>query len=107
MNFVKMGVYDFDNIYAGCDYRADSDACNCNNGYICKHKDCGEECEDNPKFGKCYSFTCPLVSDCASKDSILMGLGDYDESDIENITFIDDDLSADFEKLVEWVGETK
>ena len=101
--FKRDGVYSFDTIYRCCEHRVDDTDCSCNNGYICGHKDCGEACEDNSSLGKCYSFTCPLVSASASKDTIKMGLGDYSAEDIDSINFDDEDFTCDYEKLVVWL----
>lgn len=96
------GVYDFDKIYSYCTHRVDDSNCNCNNGYICGHKDCSEACEDNENLGKCYSWSCPLVTDGADKDAVQLGLGDYQISD--DIDFDEDGFSCDYEELVIWNG---
>lgn len=103
--FKKDGVYAFDTIYSACKYKIDESECWCNNGYMCSHKDCSEQCEDNPEIGKCYSFSCPLVIDGADIETIKEGLGDYTEDDLDNISFNDEGFSEDSEELVIWQGE--
>ena len=92
------GVYDFDNIYRCCPYNKEDRDCVCNNGYQCKREDNQEKCEHG--ISKCYSFSCPIVSDGASKEDIIKGLGDYDKDDIENLQFDDEDFTTDIEELV-------
>lgn len=36
-----------------------------NNGYNCKHKECGEK---EGKIGRCHVFTCPLVEEATEGD---------------------------------------
>lgn len=101
--FKKNGVYAFDTVYANCAHRINDSDCTCNNGYICGHKECTEKCEDDSTLGKCYSFSCPLVTDGASREAIKLGLGDYSIEDIVHLDFDAEDITEDYEKLVVWI----
>ena len=98
MSFIIGGVYQFDSIYARCPYKIIESNCCCNNGYLCSRDDNLEACSHN--LSKCYSFSCPIVVDCASKEDILRGLGDYDITDIENLCFDDEGYTLDSEECV-------
>ena len=89
-----MGVEHFDNVYSSCVHKVYTD-CVCNNGYICNSKENTEECENNPMFSKCYSFSCPLVDDGVTREQVRESK-DYSEEDI----IFDDDFSIDSEQLV-------
>jgi hypothetical protein len=73
-------VYTFDEVYESCPFRKDDADCRCNNGYQCNHHQCGEECEHG--IGKCYSFTCPFVTENPSKEDIgkstLWNIADFE-----------------------------
>lgn len=106
LEFKKNGVYDFDTIYANCKYAIhDIENCNCNNGYICGHKDCTEACECNEELGKCYTWSCPLVISSPSREDIELGIGNYTKDDIKDIDFDDEDICCDHMELVIWIGE--
>lgn len=98
MSFVVGGVYQFDLVYQSCPYKILDSECQCNNGYLCSHNDNTEFCEHG--LHKCYSFSCPIVIDGASKDDIKLGLGDYDISDIYSLEFDDEDITLDLEECV-------
>lgn len=98
MEFVKGKAYRFDDVYENCKYAVQPGDCNCNGGYICSHQKCSERCEENKSFGKCYSFSCPLVIDRASKEEIE---SDKD-FDLSSISFDDEGLTEDFESIVIW-----
>ncbi len=103
--FIKNGVYYFDTIYENCKYAVHNNECNCNNGYICSHKDCSEACEENDKLGKCFSFSCPLVADTASRDTIRLSQGEIKEEDINSLNFDNQDFTCDYEEIVVWIGD--
>lgn len=98
MSFAIGGVYQFDSIYESCPYKVMDSECQCNNGYLCNRKDNSEICEHS--INKCYSFSCPIVTDGASKDDIKKGFGDYNESDIISLEFNDEDITIDSEECV-------
>lgn len=98
MSFIIGGVYQFDLIYQCCPYKVLDSECQCNNGYLCSRKDNSEFCEHG--ISKCYSFSCPIIIDGASKDDIKKGIGDYNESDICFLEFDNDSITIDSEECV-------
>ena len=98
MGFIIGGVYQFDLIYQSCPYKVLDSECRCNNGYLCNHENNSEICEHN--IHKCYSFSCPIVTDGASKEDIAKGLGDYNINDIDDLGFDMEDITLDSEECV-------
>lgn len=105
-------VYYFDEVYNSCSFNMlEKDTKNeeldyirrhCNNGYTCNSKDNHEYCEENPMISKCYSFSCPLVSDGASVDEIRESKL-FDLDDIE-ICQYDDDMVSETNEVCVWLG---
>lgn len=94
-------IYNFDEVYESCPFRNNDSECKCNNGYQCNHSKCDEKCEHD--IGKCYSFTCPFVTENPSKAEVA-------ESKLWNVDYFEydeDEFVKEEYQMVVFNGEEK